>query len=122
LLHCDFVYAAENAKFQMPHQSRSGAGIWIELGWFGENRPVRAARVDFSGIAFDARRAADLGFVTQVVPDQSLLATATETGAETGSEAGRRAAGQQKTSEALIPRTAQGGNDGRDAEFSGEVH
>ena len=31
------------------------------------------------GLPFDARRAADLGFVTQVVPDQNLLATATET-------------------------------------------
>ena len=31
------------------------------------------------GLPFDARRAADLGFVTQVVPDQNLLATANET-------------------------------------------
>ena len=31
------------------------------------------------GLPFDAKRAADLGFVTQVVPDQNLLATATET-------------------------------------------
>jgi enoyl-CoA hydratase/carnithine racemase len=31
------------------------------------------------GLPVDARRAEDLGFVTQVVPDQNLLATATET-------------------------------------------
>ena len=31
------------------------------------------------GKPFDASRAAELGLVTQVVPDQSLLATATET-------------------------------------------
>jgi enoyl-CoA hydratase/carnithine racemase len=31
------------------------------------------------GLPFDAKRAADLGFVTQVVPDQNLLATASET-------------------------------------------
>jgi enoyl-CoA hydratase/carnithine racemase len=31
------------------------------------------------GSPFDARRAADLGFVTHVVSDQTLLATATET-------------------------------------------
>jgi enoyl-CoA hydratase/carnithine racemase len=31
------------------------------------------------GLPFDAKRAADLGFVTQVVPDQNLLAAATET-------------------------------------------
>ena len=31
------------------------------------------------GLPFDARRAVDLGFATQVVPDQNLLTTATET-------------------------------------------
>jgi enoyl-CoA hydratase/carnithine racemase len=31
------------------------------------------------GLPFDAKRAADLGFVTQVVPDHDVLATATET-------------------------------------------
>jgi enoyl-CoA hydratase/carnithine racemase len=31
------------------------------------------------GLPFDAKRAADLGFVTRVVPDQNLLATASET-------------------------------------------
>ena len=31
------------------------------------------------GLPFDAGRAAELGLVTQVVPDQTLLATATET-------------------------------------------
>jgi enoyl-CoA hydratase/carnithine racemase len=34
------------------------------------------------GLPFDAKRAADLGFVTQVVPDQALLTTATETARE----------------------------------------
>jgi enoyl-CoA hydratase/carnithine racemase len=40
---------------------------------------IRAAELILLGLPFDARRAADLGFVTQVVPDQNLLATATET-------------------------------------------
>jgi enoyl-CoA hydratase/carnithine racemase len=31
------------------------------------------------GLPFDARRAAELGLVTRVVPDKELLATATET-------------------------------------------
>ena len=31
------------------------------------------------GLPFDAKRAADLGFVTKVVSDQNLLATATDT-------------------------------------------
>jgi enoyl-CoA hydratase/carnithine racemase len=31
------------------------------------------------GLPFDARRAAELGLVTRVVPDEKLMATATET-------------------------------------------
>jgi enoyl-CoA hydratase/carnithine racemase len=80
LTHCDFVYAGESAKFQMP---------FINLAVvpeFGSSRTVparighiRAAELILLGLPFDAKRAADLGFVTQVVPDQNLLATATET-------------------------------------------
>ena len=40
---------------------------------------IRAAELILLGLPFDARRAADLGFVTQVVSDQDLLATASET-------------------------------------------
>jgi enoyl-CoA hydratase/carnithine racemase len=80
LTHCDFVYAGESAKFQMP---------FIHLGLvpeFGASCSVparighlRAAELILLGLPFDARRAAELGLVTRVVPDQKLLATATET-------------------------------------------
>jgi enoyl-CoA hydratase/carnithine racemase len=80
LLHCDFVYAAESARFQMPFinlalvpEFGSSFTVPARIGH------VRAAELIFLGRPFDAKRAADLGFVTQVVPDQSLLATATET-------------------------------------------
>ncbi len=56
---CDFVYAGESAKFQMPF--------------------IKAAELIQLGQRFDAQRAAELGLVTRVVPDQKLLATATET-------------------------------------------
>jgi enoyl-CoA hydratase/carnithine racemase len=80
LLHCDFVYAGESAKFQMP---------FINLALvpeFGSTCSVpariahiRAAELILLGLPFDAKRAADLGLVTQVVSDQNLLATANET-------------------------------------------
>ena len=80
LTHCDFVYADESAKFQMP---------FINLGLvpeFGSTYSVpmrighvRAAELILLGLPFDARRAVELGLVTRVVPDKELLATATET-------------------------------------------
>ena len=80
LMHCDFVYAAENTKFQMPFidlallpEFGSSWSIPARIGH------IRAAELILLGLPFDAKRAADLGFVTQVVPDQDLLATATET-------------------------------------------
>jgi enoyl-CoA hydratase/carnithine racemase len=80
LTHCDFVYAGESAKFQMP---------FINLGLvpeFGTTYSIpsrvgyiRAAELILLGLPFDAARAAELGLVTRVVPDQKLLSTATET-------------------------------------------
>jgi enoyl-CoA hydratase/carnithine racemase len=80
LTHCDFVYAGENAKFQMP---------FVNLGLvpeFGSSFSVparighlRAAELILLGQPFDARQAAELGLVTHVVPDKDLMATATVT-------------------------------------------
>src|SRR5262249_18770602 len=78
--HCDFVYAGKSTKFQVP---------FIDLGLvpeFGSSylRPARlgslgAADLFLLGRPFDAIRAAELGLVTRVVPDEQLLATASET-------------------------------------------
>ena len=80
LTHCDFVYAGESAKFQMPFinlalvpEFGSSFSVPARIGH------LRAAELILLGLPFDARRAADLGLVTQVVPDQDLLATASET-------------------------------------------
>ena len=80
LTHCDFVYAGESAKFQMP---------FINLGLvpeFGSSFSVparvghlRAAELILLAEPFTAVRAAELGLVTRVVPDRDLLAIATAT-------------------------------------------
>src|SRR5258708_5179727 len=80
LTHCDFVYAGESAKFQMPFinlavvpEFGSSCTVPARIGH------VRAAELILLGLPFDAKHAAELGFVTQVVPDRNLLATASET-------------------------------------------
>src|SRR5246127_61920 len=80
LTHCDFVYAAENAKFQMPFinlavvpEFGSSCSVPARIGH------LRAAELILLAAPFVARRAADLGLVTQVIPDEDLLTAATET-------------------------------------------
>ena len=80
LTHCDFVYAGESARFQMPFinlalvpEFGTSYSIPARIGY------LRAAELIQLGQRFDAQRAVELGLVTRVVPDQKLLATATET-------------------------------------------
>ena len=80
LTHCDFVFAGENAKFQLPFvnlalvpEFGSSFSLPARAGY------LRAAELILTGQTFDARRAVELGLVTQVVPNQELLATATDT-------------------------------------------
>jgi enoyl-CoA hydratase/carnithine racemase len=79
LTHCDFVFAGENAKFQLPFvnlalvpEFGSSFTIPARAGY------LRAAELILTGQFFDARRAAEIGLVTRVVPNQELLATATD--------------------------------------------
>ena len=80
LTHCDFVFAGESAKFQLPFvnlalvpEFGSSFSIPARAGY------LRAAELVLAGQSFNARRAAELGLVTRVVPNQELLATATDT-------------------------------------------
>ena len=80
LTHCDFVFAGESAKFQMP---------FIDLAVvpeFGTSYTVparigylRAAELILLGLPFNAKRAAELGLVTRVLADEDLFPTATQT-------------------------------------------
>jgi enoyl-CoA hydratase/carnithine racemase len=80
LTHCDFVFAGETAKFQLPFIN---LGLVPEFGssWSLPARSghIRAAELILLGQPFDAKVAAEIGLVTRVVPDEQLLATATET-------------------------------------------
>jgi enoyl-CoA hydratase/carnithine racemase len=80
LTHCDFIYAGESAKFQMPFinlavvpEFGSSCSVPSRIGH------LRAAELLLLGTSFDGRRAAELGLVTDVVSDKDVLATATET-------------------------------------------
>ena len=80
LTHCDFVFAGESAKFQLPFVN---LGLVPEFGssWSLPARSgyLRAAELILLGQPFDAKVAAEIGLVTRVVPDEKLVATATET-------------------------------------------
>jgi enoyl-CoA hydratase/carnithine racemase len=88
LTHCDFVFAGESAKFRMPFvdlavvpEFGTSYSVPARIGY------LRAAELVLLGLPFDAKRAAELGLVTRVVPGQELLATATETARELAEKA-----------------------------------
>ena len=101
LTHCDFVYAGQSAKFQMPFinlgvvpEFGSSCSVPARIGH------IRAAELILLGLPFDAQRAAELGFVTQIVSDQNLLTTATETARKLAA----KAAGALQASKRLLKR------------------
>ena len=73
-LACDFIYAAESARFA---QSETRLGIIPGAGGTQLlTRAVGAARakeIIFSAVPFDAQQAAAWGMVNKVVPDAALL-------------------------------------------------
>src|SRR5438132_6105105 len=80
LTHCDFVFAGESAKFQMPFvnlalvpEFGSSSTVPARIGY------LRAAELILLGLPFNANRAVELGLVTRVLPDAELLDTATDT-------------------------------------------
>src|SRR5271170_6328703 len=80
LTHCDFVFAGESAKFQMPFvnlgvvpEFGSSCSLPARMGY------IRAAELILLAQPFNASWAAEFGLVTQVLPDETLLTTASET-------------------------------------------
>jgi enoyl-CoA hydratase/carnithine racemase len=79
LLHCDLVYAANNARFQLPFTQlglcpEAGSSVLLPhlIGY------QRAAQYLLLGEAFDAEQALQMGLVNQVVQYNELLALADE--------------------------------------------
>jgi enoyl-CoA hydratase/carnithine racemase len=79
LTHCDFIYAGESAKFQMPFinlalvpEFGSSCSVPARIGH------VRAAELILLGGPFDARRAVELGLATEAVSDKDVLVRATD--------------------------------------------
>ena len=77
LLHCDLVYAAAGARFQLPFVNLGlcpEAASSLILPWrMGHHR---AAELLFFGEPFTAEAAHDLGLVNEVLPDAELSAAA----------------------------------------------
>jgi enoyl-CoA hydratase/carnithine racemase len=77
LTHCDFVYASETAKFQMPFinlalvpEFGTSYSLPARVGY------LRAVELILLAKRFDAKRALELGLVTAVAPDDQVFATA----------------------------------------------
>jgi enoyl-CoA hydratase/carnithine racemase len=104
LLHCDFVYAADNTRFQMPFINLA---LVPEFGSThslpGRIGYLSAAELIFLGGPFDATRAAELGLVTRVVSEHGLMATAMETARALA----EKPAGALQASKRLLKRSSR---------------
>lgn len=104
LLHCDLVYAGENARFQFPFVN---IGICPEFGstltlpaMMGH---TRAAELLLLGEMFSAAKARESGIVTAVLPDAEVLAHASTQALKLAAQAPNA----MRVSKALMKRWTQ---------------
>jgi enoyl-CoA hydratase/carnithine racemase len=122
LTHCDFVFAAEGTRFQMPFvnlalvpEFGSSYAIPAMAGY------LRAAELILLGTPFDATRAAALGLVTRVVPDRDLLATATATAHELASKSACALRACKRLMKRPMLGRTKAAMEGENMEFSAQV-
>ena len=104
LLHCDLVYAADNASFKLPFVALGlcpEAGSSLLLPRLAGHQ--RAAELLFFGEAFSARQARDIGLVNAVLAPSELMTTA-EARAQTLARLPRQALA---TTKALLKRAGK---------------
>ena len=112
LMHCDFIYAGESTKFQsfinlaVVPEFGSSCSVPARIGH------VRAAELILLGSPFDARRAAELGLVNQVISDKDVLTTAAETAGKLAVKPARALQASKRLREAAIGRADQGCDEG----------
>jgi enoyl-CoA hydratase/carnithine racemase len=104
LTHCDFVYATEHTTFQMPFvnlalvpELGTSYSLPAQIGY------IAAAELILLGLPFGARRAAELGMVTRIVPEAELLPTAMDT----AQRLARQPAGAVQASKRLLKRASR---------------
>ena len=104
LTYCDFVYASEHTTFQMPFvnlalvpELGTSYSLPAQIGY------IAASELILLGLPFDARRAAELGVVTRVVPEPSVLSTAFET----AHRLAQQPAGAVQASKRLMKRSSR---------------
>jgi enoyl-CoA hydratase/carnithine racemase len=122
LTHCDFIYAGESAHFQMPFinlavvpEFGSSCSVPARIGH------LRAAELILLGAPFDARRAAELGLVTQVLSDKDVLARATETAGKLAAKPARALQASKRLMKKQFREQIKAAMKAENEEFSAQV-
>jgi enoyl-CoA hydratase/carnithine racemase len=105
LLHCDLVYAAPDARFQLPFVNLGlcpEAGSSMMLPEFMGHR--RAAELLFFGEPFTSQKALELGIINAVYPAGELLVEATAKARQLA----EKPPSALRTTKALLKRSAAG--------------
>src|SRR3954447_25598516 len=122
LTHCDFIYAGESTRFQMPFinlavvpEFGSSCSVPARIGH------VRAAELILLGIPFHARRAAELGLVTQVLSDKDVLARASETAGKLAAKPARALQASKRLMKKPFREQIKAAMKAENEEFSAQV-
>jgi enoyl-CoA hydratase/carnithine racemase len=122
LTHCDFVYAGESTRFQMPFinlaivpEFGSSCSVPARIGH------LRAAELILMGVPFDAGRAAELGLVTQVISDKVVLARATETARMLAAKPAKALQASKRLMKQPIREQIKAAMEAENEEFSAQV-